>query len=149
MVASLWLGTRPAAGAGEFTINLKAQAGARQQTAMSDQPAAARPVFTARVKEVVSFQWSAMNGTPGAALSDVTLHVFMDHGAVRSDAPKPGPNALYEGAVILDFEPGGKSTGEFRLPLPESGTYFVRVETIGAAKKLGKEVSVSMQVSAP
>lgn len=132
---------------GEFAISLKVQAGARQQATSSGQPASARPVFTAKVKEMVLVQWSAVNGVPGTTLSDVTLHVFMDRGSARSDAPKPGPNALYESAVILDFEPGVKSTGEFRMPMPASGTYFVRVETIGAVKKLGKEVIAAIEVS--
>ena len=132
---------------GEFTINLKAQAGRREQTAVSGKPGSPRPVFPAKLKEVVSVQWAAVNGVPGALLSDVTLHVFMDRTATSADAPKPGPQALYESAVILDFGPGGKSVGAFRMPMPEAGAYVVRVETIGAAKKLGKEVVAEMQVS--
>jgi len=42
-----------------------------------------------------------------------------------------------------------KSSGEFRMAMPEAGTYLVRVETIGAAKKLGREVAAVMQVSVP
>jgi hypothetical protein len=145
----VWLGTRGSAAAEDFTISLKVQAGGREQIAGSGQPVGTRPVFTAKVKEVVLVQWSAVNLVSGASLSDVTLHVFMDRGATRSNAPQPGPNALYESAVILDFEPGGKSTGEFRMPMPESGSYLVRVETIGVSKKLGKEVVAAMQVSVP
>jgi hypothetical protein len=147
MAVCMWLGTCQGASPGAFTINLKAQAGQRQQSAVSGQSAATAPVFNAQAKEVVWFQWSAVNGTPAPNLSDVTLHVFMDHGDVRSTAPKPTAKALYESALILEFEPGGKSTGEFRMPMPERGTYLVRVETIGAAKKLGREVSVAIQVS--
>jgi hypothetical protein len=144
-----WLGTCSGADAGEFTISLKVQAGGRQQIAGSGQPTGARPVFTAKVKEVVLIQWSAVNLVSGATLSDVTLHVFMDRGAARSEASKPRPNALYESAVVLDFEPGGRSTGEFRISMPESGSYWVRAETIGAGKRLGKEVVAAMQVSVP
>jgi hypothetical protein len=144
----VWLGTCGSAAAEDFTISLKVQAGGREQIAGSGNPANTRP-FTAKVKEVVLVQWSALNLTSGATLSDVTLHVFMDRGAARSAAPQPGPNALYESAVILDFEPGGKSTGEFRMPVPESGIYMVRVETIGVGKKLGKEAVAEMQVSVP
>ena len=136
------------AGANDFAINLKVQSGGHEQTAISGQ-AAAPPTFTAKSKEVVWVQWSAANGASGIPLSDITLHVFMDRGDPRAAAPKPGPKALYESALIQDFEPGAKSSGEFRLPMPEPGTYFVRVETIGAAKKLGKEVAAVMQVSVP
>jgi len=134
------------AGANDFSINLKVQSGGREQTAMSGQ-SVAPPTFTAKAKEVVWVQWSVTNGAAGTALSDITLHVFMDDG--RAAAPKPGPKALYESALIQDFEAGVKSSGEFRMPMPEAGTYLVRVETIGAAKKLGKEVAAVMQVSVP
>ena len=136
------------AGASDFTINLKVQSGGREQTATSGQ-AAASPAFTAKAKEVVWVQWSVANGAAGAPLSDITLHVFMDRGDARAASPKPGPKALYESALIQDFEAGVKSSGEFRMPIPEAGAYFVRVETIGAARKLGKEVAAVMQVSAP
>ena len=141
------LGTCVGAGGNDFTINLKIQSGGREQTAMSGQ--SAPPAFTAKPKEVVWVQWSAANGAAGTPLSDITMHVFMDHGDVRAATPKPGPKALYESALIQDFEAGVKSSGEFRLPIPEAGTYLVRVETIGAAKKLGKEVTAVMQVSVP
>jgi hypothetical protein len=136
------------AGANDFTINLKLQSGGREQTAISG-PSAAPSMFTAKAKEVVWVQWTAMNGATGTALSDITLHVFMDRGDARAAAPKPGPKALYESALIQDFEAGVKSSGEFRMGMPEAGTYVVRVETIGAAKKLGKEVAAVMQVSVP
>ena len=142
------LGPRMGAGANDFTINLKVQSGGREQTAISGQPAAPS-VISAKVKEVVSVQWSVANGAMGTALSDITLHVFVDRGDARAAAPKPGPKALYESALIQDFEPGVKSSGEFRMPMPEAGTYLVRVETIGAAKKLGKEAAAVMQVSVP
>lgn len=136
------------AGGNDFTINLKVQSGGREQTAISGQ-SAAPPTITAKAKEAVWVQWSVANGATGAPLSDITLHVFMDRGDARAAAPKPGPKALYESALIQDFEAGMKSSGEFRMPMPEAGTYLVRVETIGAAKKLGKEVAAVMQVSVP
>ena len=136
------------AGANDFTINLKIQSGAREQFAISGQ-SAALPTFTSKVKEVVWVRWSAVNGAAGTPLSDITLHVFLDRGDARAAAPKPSPKALYESALIQDFEAGVKSSGEFRIPMPEAGTYFVRAETIGAAKKLGKEVTAVMQVSVP
>lgn len=139
--ATFFLGTSQ--GAGDFTISLQVQAGQRQQISLSGQPAKG---ITVKVKEVVWVRWSAVNGA-GATLPDVTLHVFMDRGSARADAPKPGPGTLYESAVILDFEPGGKSGGEFRMPMPAPGTYFVRAETIGAGRKLGKEVAAATEVS--
>jgi len=145
--AGIWQGTCQGAAGGEFTINLKLQAGQREQIAASGKPVSPQPVFPAKVKEVVSVQWSVVNGAPGVILSNVTMHAFMDRVPASVNPSKPGPKALYESALILDFDPGAKSSGEFRMPMPESGTYLVRVETIGAAKKLGREVAVTMQVS--
>jgi hypothetical protein len=146
VVISLWLGTCPGATIGDFNLNLKVQAGRREQTVASGKPNGTNPVFPAKVMEMVSVQWSAVNGVRDITLSDVTLHVFMDRASTSSN-PKPGANALYESAVIVDFEPGAKSIGEFRMPMAESGKYLVRVETIGAAKKVGREVVAEMQVS--
>ena len=148
LALGVFLGRCSGAGANDFSINLKVQSGGREQTAISAQ-SVAPPTFTAKVKEVVWVQWSVANGATGTALSDITLHVFMDRGDARAAAPKPGAKALYESALIQDFEAGVKSSGEFRMPMPEPGTYLVRVETIGAAKKLGKEVAAVMQVSVP
>jgi hypothetical protein len=147
LVLGVWSAPCQGAGANDFTISLKVQSGKREQTAVSGQSAA--PVLTAKAKEVIWVQWSVANGTSGNPLSDVTVHVFMDRGDLRAAAPKPGPKALYESALIQDFEAGAKNSGEFRMPLPEAGTYLLRVETIGAAKKLGKEISAVMQVSVP
>jgi hypothetical protein len=149
LAAGVLLGPCLGAGANDFIINLKVQSDGRQQTAMSAQPAAGLPNFTAKAKEVVSVQWSAVNGASGTPLSDITLHVFMDRSDARATAPKPSPKALYESALIQDFEAGVKSSGDFRMPITEPGTYLVRVETVGAAKKLGKEVAAVMQVSVP
>ncbi len=146
--ASLLLAPCFGAGAGDFIIHLKVQSGGREQTAVSGQTTAPA-TFTIKAKEPVLVQWSAVNGASGTALSDVTLHVFLDRGDARAAAPKPGPKALYESALIQDFGPGVKSSGDFRMPITEPGTYLVRVETIGAAKKLGKEVAAAMQVSVP
>jgi hypothetical protein len=148
LAGGVLLGACFGAGANDFTINLKVLSGSREQTAMSGQ-AAAIPMFTANAKELVSVQWSVANGAIGTPLSDITVHVFMDRGDARAAAPKPGPKAVYESALIQDFEAGVKSSGEFRIPMPQAGTYLVRVETIGAAKKLGKEVAAVMQVSVP
>jgi hypothetical protein len=146
VVTTVCLGTCPGAAIGDFTLNLKVQAGRREQTVASGKPNIPLPVFPAKVMDVVSVQWSAVNGVRNLTLSDVTLHVFMDRASGSANV-KPSAKALYESAVIVDFEPGAKSIGEFRMPMPEAGKYLVRVETIGAAKKVGREVVAEMQVS--
>ena len=62
---------------------------------------------------------------------------------------KPGRDALYETAVVLDFHAGGQSSGEFRMPLHEPGSYVLRVETIGARAPDGRESFTTMRVTVP
>ena len=151
LAAGLGLGFCPGLDGADIKINLLVRAGGRQQSIASGQPGGARPQFAAKVGEILLVQWSAANPETASALSDVTLHVFMERGSalLRQDTPKPSSNAVYESAVVLDFEPGAKSTGEFRLPLAESGAYLLRVETIGASKKLGRESFAAVEVSVP
>jgi hypothetical protein len=146
LVVSVWLGTCPGATIEDFTLDLRVQAGRREQRVASGRPSSTHTVFPAKVMEVVLVQWSALNGVRDITLPDVTLHVFMDRASTSTNV-RPGAKALYESAVIVDFEPGAKSIGEFRMPMPESGKYLVRVETIGAAKKVGREIVAEMQVS--
>src|SRR6476469_8887269 len=105
---TIWLGASPGAAIGDFTLILTVQAGRREQTVASGKSYIPLPVFPAKVMEVVSVQWSAVNGVRDVTLSDVTLHVFMDRvsGSVNV---RPSAKALYESAVIVDFEPGTKS----------------------------------------
>src|SRR5436305_5090687 len=100
VVAGLWLGTCPGASTGEFTIDLKLQAGRLERTASSGKPANSGSVFPAKAMESLSVQWTAINGAPRAILSDITLHVFMDRMPTSADTSKPGPAALYESAVL-------------------------------------------------
>jgi hypothetical protein len=151
LTAGLWLGFCPSLAGANFTINLLVRAAGRQQSTASGQPGGARPRLAAKVGDILLVQWSAANPDTASALSDVTLHVFMERGSalLREETPKPSANAVYESAVVLDFEPGAKSSGEFRLPLSESGDYLLRVETIGASKKLGRESFAAIEVSVP
>jgi hypothetical protein len=147
VLTGLCAGTCPGAPGGEFAISLKVQAGGREQTVASGKPGTTPPAFAARAREVLAVQWAAVNGAPGVSLSDVTLHVFLDPVSASANGPRPGPKALYESAAIADFEHGAKSSGDFRMPVLEPGKYLLRVETIGAARKLGREIAAEMQVS--
>ena len=125
-------------------LNISLQAGVpgRQQSATSSQKA--QPALAVKRGETFLAKWSASN--PGTApLSNITLHVFLD----REGVIKPGRDALYETAVVLDFRAGGQSSGEFRMPLHEPGSYVLRVETIGARTPDGRESFTAMRVTVP
>jgi len=129
----------------DFAIDLSARSGSIQQSARSG-PSVSQPVLAVHAGEMLVAQWSAANPQSGTALRDITLHVFMDLESPTGVA-KPTANAVYESAVILDFEPGAKGTGNFHMPAPGPGKYLLRVETIGASKKMGREYVAAIKVS--
>src|SRR5262245_28521799 len=124
--------------AADFSITVEARVSGRKQTAVSGQ---SMPMFAVKRGETLAVQWTAVNPASGAVLSGVTLHAVLDGN------PGPGASGLYEGAVNLDFRPGERSTGSFRMPMVEPGKYVLRVETIGVRARLGKETSASMAVT--
>jgi hypothetical protein len=129
-----------------FNITIEARAANRKQTAASGKTA---PAFAVKRGESLTVQWTATNAAPGPALSDVTMHAVLDKdGPGASATPaKPSPAALYEGAVNLDFRPGDRGSGSFRMPMVETGSYVLRVETIGIRAKAGAEAFAVMKVT--
>ncbi len=118
-------------------ITIEARVAARRQTSANGQ----NPLtFTVKRGETLSVQWTATNPVPGPALSDVTMHTVLDKEGAATQ--KPGPNALYEGAVNLDFRPGDRSSGNFRMPMVEPGNYVLRVETVGVKGKTDAKTGV-------
>jgi hypothetical protein len=122
----------------KFAINLEVHVRGQQQSA-SNGPGSARPKVTARVGDALQVKWSAANLDTAAAIPDVTLHVSLDR------EPK-SPNAIYESALVVDFDPGARSTAELLIQAPASGSYVLRVETIGARNKTGEEYAAAMDV---
>ena len=121
-----------------FSITIEARAGGKRQTSASGQNA---PAFAVKRGESLTVQWTAVNAAPSPALSDVTMH------AVLSRDGMPGPAAIYEGAVNLDFRAGDQGSGNFRMPMVEPGNYVLRVETIGVKAKAGAEAFATMKVT--
>jgi len=132
----------------DFSVELRARSQAQQQAVKSADNPKTRPVLSARTGENLRLQWTAANAEKGPALYDVTMHVFLEkeNAIAQSDPPKPGAQAPYESALIMDFEPGAKSSGDLLVQAPGPGVYLLRVETIGASKKLGHECFAAMDV---
>ncbi len=146
--ATLWAGFSLCASAQEFTVELQASSRSQTQTARNSQAAPTRPVLPTGAGEPIRVHWLASNAEKGPAISDVTLHVFLEkeNAIGQAAVPKPSAQAPYESALVMDFEPGARSTGDFSLQAPEAGNYLLRVETIGASKKLGREYFAAMDV---
>ena len=134
--------------AAEFNITVEARVSGRRLTAVSgrDAPSA----LLVKRGETLSVQWTAVNPASAAVLSDVTLHATLDRDAASGarEAPKQGSSgAIYEGAVNLDFRPGERSTGTFRMPMSAPGSYVLRVETVAIRARAGGETFASMKVT--
>lgn len=88
----------------------------------------------------LNVQWSVLNPDKGGSIPDVTLHLSLSRNA-KSDA-----DTIYESAFVMDFEPGSKGSAELLIQVPSAGSYVLKIETIGAAAKLGREYSATIDV---
>lgn len=88
----------------------------------------------------LNVQWSVLNPDKGGSIPDVTLHLSLNRNA-KSEADK-----IYESALVMDFEPGSKGSAELLIQVPSAGSYVLKIETIGAATKLGREYSAAIDV---
>lgn len=88
----------------------------------------------------LNVQWSVLNPDKGGSIPDVTLHLSLNRNA-KSDA-----DTIYESAFVMDFEPGSKGSAELLIQVPSAGSYVLKIETIGAAAKLGREYSATIDV---
>jgi len=133
-----------------LNITIEARVAGRRQTSANGQHP---PAFAVKRGETLSVQWTATNPAQGPTLPDVTMHATLDKDGGGKDAgaaastQKPGPGALYEGAVNLDFRPGEHSSGNFRMPMVEPGNYVLRVETVGIRTKAGAESFATLKVT--
>lgn len=57
----------------------------------------------------------------------------------QGTVPKLDKHVAHEGVLAMDFKPNEKASGEFTLTIPKSGSYLVRVETIGTLRPHGHE----------
>jgi hypothetical protein len=124
-----------------FTLQLSVQAGADERAT----DGVARPVLTVKTGARLRVRWSAINQQKTGALRDVTMHVVVDkENAIGQQAVKPGPDVVYESALVMDFAPQAKSSGDFIIDAPAPGAYLVRVETIGTTQ--AHAASIDLQV---
>jgi hypothetical protein len=127
------------AAAQPFTIEVSVRADAQQQQTQrscSSSAPGARPVVTTITRTKLHVRWTVLYQEKTGRFADVTVHAFVEKEAAlgQTTAPKPGPNVVYESALVMDFGPQGKSTGDFVIESPDVGNYLLRVETIGDGK---------------
>jgi len=139
-----------------FSVELLARVDNQQQTVRGDATAAsasssARPVLTGKSKSTLRVRWTIVNEGKTASIPDVTVHFVLDKENTigQRDVPKPGPDVVYESALMMDFAPQAKSSADFVIEVPEPGSYLLRLETIGAAKAHGHEHVAAMDLRVP
>jgi hypothetical protein len=123
----------------DFTVELEARTAGHQDTVRaSDRRNGA--TLALKTGDSLNVQWSVLNPDKGGSISDVTLHLSLNRNA-KSDA-----DTIYESAFVMDFEPGSKGSAELLIQVPSAGSYVLKIETIGAATKLGREYSATIDV---
>ena len=137
--------------ADDLSIRLQARSGTQEQTASgqaSNAPPGDRPALAVKSGASVRVQWSVANGEKSPPVHDVTMHCFFarEQSLGQRELPKLGPDAAYESALSMDFDPKSRSSADFVLQAPGPGVYLLRVETIGAAKEHGHEHYAAMDV---
>lgn len=131
--------TVSSASAADFAIVLKVQVGKKSLTA-SEQKAdigaaqKKREVLRVKAGDKVQVRWT-MTNRDKAALKGVLVHFFAVKQAELGQKiqPKLDKGVLAESALIMDFNPKDKATGELNFAVAQPGPYLLRLETIGAA----------------
>ena len=147
--AILFFGTGLLCGAAgdSFSLNLQIQGVGKAQQVRGVQNTDALPTMVAKQGDILSVRWSiANNGT--APVPDLTLHFVLDRDSpdLRRRPLKATNSAVYESALLMDFDSGRSGSGDLLLQAPEPGNYIAAFETLGAAKKLGHEYSAAINL---
>jgi hypothetical protein len=123
----------------DFTVELEARTAGHQDTVRASDRRNG-PTLALKTGDSLNVQWSVLNPDKGGSIPDVTLHLSLNRNA-KSDA-----DTIYESAFVMDFEPGSKGSAELLIQVPSAGSYVLKIETIGAAAKLGREYSATIDV---
>ena len=152
------LGALPAAWAGPFTIDLKAQAGKASQTAHAETltrklgtKPKPRGVLEVKAGERVTVRWTLGQGNPKDTAKDILVHFFVvkEAKAGQQAVPKLDQGVVVESALTMDFQPSDKTEGELTFVIAKPGPYLLRLETIGAAMAInGRESFAALDLVA-
>jgi hypothetical protein len=136
----------PCLTAADASIAIQARAAEQRQSTTSGSRLL--PMLTAKAGAALAAEWSITIPRDSTPLPGATVHVFLDReNSVGSAAsPKPGKNALYESALIIDLGPGANTSGEFHMVAPERGNYLLRAELVAGGVKTGREIFAALRV---
>ncbi len=124
--------------ANDFQIKLIGQGKVLAESSSIQQPQA-RLRIQVPVTGPLEFTWRAKNSSTNTTRPGIIVHFYVVRQARPGTAApaKTGKNAVYEGALTLDFDPGETAIWRFDFQLPDSGDYLLQVETLGLAPTQG------------
>jgi hypothetical protein len=138
--------------ADDFTIDLKAQAGKKPETAeakypLPDMKASPRAVLETVVDAPIGVKWNVRN-TDKATMKDVLVHFFVVKidKADQQEVPKLTKGVVVESALTMDFKAQDKTEGEMRFTVPNPGRYLLRLELKNAGNKDGREPFAALEL---
>jgi hypothetical protein len=135
----------PASRGDSFAIDLKVQGGKASQVVHAQPARGAKPktraVFKVKAGGRITVHWTLTRTDPKVAVKNVLVHFFVDREAKTGQraVPRLVKGVVLESALTMDFNPKDKTQGEFQFTIRQSGSYLVRLETIGATAKDGRE----------
>lgn len=143
----------PSIRADHFRIDLKAKVANETKTAHVVTLAAngrpqPRALLKAHVDTPITVSWTLSNATSAPKVKEVVVHFF----AVREEKPDQQAvpaltkNVVAESALTMDFMPNDKTEGELTFSVAKPGCYLLRLETIGAVGKDGREPFAALDV---
>jgi len=106
------------------------------------------PVLHIHADQTVWVGWQVTETESSEKFKDLLVHVFAIQEAKtgQQTVPKLSELAAYESALTMDFTPKDQAQGRFQLKFEQSGSYLVRVETMGLADLLGHEFFAAVDV---
>lgn len=137
-------GTRAPADDLEIVIVLLSDKQKTQTEHTHEAPSTERPkrqVVELQRGKTVKVTWVTRNAGKSKPLKDVLVHFFIvkEKELGQTEVPKLTQDVTYEGALTMDFIPQETAKWEFGLSLNESGSYLLRVETVGLLQSHGHE----------
>jgi hypothetical protein len=136
----------------EFTIELKAQAGAESKTASAEVATLGvapkqREVLRAKVGTRINVSWTLANADAAKTVKDVLVHfvAVKQEKLGQRNVPKLNKGVVAESALRMDFAPKDQTRGALSFTIEQPGAYLLRLETGGAGAE-GEEYFAALDL---
>ena len=104
----------------------------------------------ARAGDKITIQFIMTNVYAHASAPDAGVRYYVVREKAIGQKTVPAlQDVTVEGGFNFDLKPKARIGARQRIAISEPGNYLLRVETIGARKKLGRESFAAIEVSVP